>query len=239
MELTADQHQAAREYTDVHARLRKNRSEAKQAALMEELTAVVSQHKEATGVLASLKAQLASTQKDVRAVAARVADQEAHIQAETARLNAGTGLTSKDLVALDAEIEHAKTRLHATEEEELELLRAEEDCTSQIAATEEKLRAIAARGTQLQEQRATQATTLDAQARELNAQLATLLSRMGEFGTRVKQMASDGAGVAILRTGACGACGNALSGTALHALTNAGTLAVAQCEECEAYIIQG
>lgn len=238
MELTPEQHSATLEWIRVSAHLRKNRADAQQKELKEELTALVAQHKEQAGKIVKLTSHREAVQKQVRELNARSTDLEAEISGREQRMNDGTGLTSSDLVAIGKEIDTLKEKLQRTEDEHLAALQEEERVTSAVETATEEGHAIAARGKQLQEERARTATTLDAQAQELSSQLAGLAKNMGDFGTQVTQRAQDGPGAATLRAGSCGGCGAALSGTALDALANSGPYSVAECEACESYVIK-
>lgn len=238
MELTPEQHTATLEWIHVSTQLRKNRAGAQQKELKEELTALVAQHKEQAGKIAKLTAHRDAIQKQVRALNAQSTDLEAEISGREQRMNDGTGLTSSDLVAIGKEIDTLKEKLQRTEDEQLAALQEEERVTSAMETATEEGHAIAARGKHLQEERTRTAATLEAQAQELLSQLAGLANNMGDFGTQVTQRAQDGPGAATLRSGSCGGCGAALSGTALDALANSGPYSVAECEECDSYVIK-
>ena len=80
MELTAEQHTATLEWIRVSAQWRKNRADAQQKTLKEELTALVAQHKEQAGKIAKLTAHRDAIQKQVRALNAQSTDLEAEIR---------------------------------------------------------------------------------------------------------------------------------------------------------------
>lgn len=238
MELTAEQHTATLEWIRVSAQLRKNRADAQQKTLKEELTALVAQHKEQAGKIAKLTAHRDAIQKQVRALNAQSTDLEAEIREREDRMNDGTGLTSSDLVAIGKEVDGLKAKLQRTEDEHLAAMQDEERATSAIDTVTQEGHAIAARGKELQEKRTSTAAKLDAEAKELSSQLAGLASNMGDFGTQVTQRAQDGPGATTLRSGACGGCGAALSGTALDSLSNSGPYGVSECEECDSYVVK-
>lgn len=238
MELTAEQHTAILEWIRVSTQLRKNRADAQQKTLKEELSALVAQHKEQTGKIAQLNAHREAVEKQVRALSAQSTDLESEIREREDRMNDGTGLTSSDLVAIGTEIDGLKAKLQRTEDQHLAALQEEERLTSAIETATEEGHAIAARGKELQENRSRTAAKLDAEAKELSSQLSGLASNMGDFGAQVAQRAQDGPGAATLRAGSCGGCGAALSGTAIDGLSNSGPYAVAECEECESYVVK-
>lgn len=238
MELTAEQHTATLEWIRVSTQLRKNRADAQQKSLKEELTALVAQHKEQAGKIAKLTAHRDAIQKQVRALNAQSTDLEEEIREREDRMNDGTGLTSSDLVAIGKDVDGLKTKLQRTEDEHLAAMQDEERATSAIDAATQEGHAIAARGKELQEKRTNTAAKLDAEAKELSSQLAGLASNMGDFGAHVTQRAQDGPGVATLRSGSCGGCGAALSGTARDSLSNSGPYGVAECEECDSFVVK-
>lgn len=238
MELTQQQHTATLEWIKTSALLRKNRTAAQQKALKEELTTLVARHKEQAGKIAKLKAQREDIQKQLRALNAKSTDLAAEIQRSEERMNDGTGMTSHDLVAMGKEVDGLKERLAGVEDQHLAGLQQEESVTAELERATEEGHAIASQGKQLQEERAQTASRLDAEARELSAQLAGLRKQMGNFGDLVAQRADEGTGAAVLRGGACGGCGAALSGSALHELMNASPLSVTECEDCESFVIR-
>lgn len=238
MELTEEQHAATVEWIELSAKLRKNDSDAKQTVLRERLAAVIAQHKEHSAHLAGLKGQLTDLHNRAARDAQAIELLQDTIRKEQDRMNAGVGLTSKDLVALGREIDATKAKLRDMEDRQLRTMRDEEDCQSRIESMGEKLNQAATEGKALQEEAKTTAALLKAEANEFAGKLDAALRRMYNFGGEVLARAEVFAGVAVLRAGACGGCGTGLSGSALDALIHAGPYAVGECENCEAFLIK-
>ena len=240
MEISAEQHRAALDWIDLSSLLRKNRHQAQQTELVAELKELASEHQQRTAQREKLMQLLAGAEAELQQAEAAVETKSAAIAAEEAKLNAGTGLTSKDLLALQGDIEVARTKLDELEETQLEAMDKRDQLLAKKEALEARAREIAARGKELQEQRKATAAQLDAEAADLTAQLGETLQDIGpELGPKISAAVQRGsAGIAVIRAGACGACGNGLSGSVLNEIAQSSATAVFQCEDCEAFLIK-
>ncbi|WP_349827712.1 zinc ribbon domain-containing protein [Brevibacterium litoralis] len=239
MELDEAQQKALVAWLDDRAALRRNRTEAKQEDLLARLKATAEDHtartkalQAATAEKETLEERIAALQADIDARGKRIAEMET-------ALNAGTGLTSKDLVALQHDIESARAALSAQEDEELVAMDELETLDARIDTEKAELSEVAATGKALQQEKAATQQRLDAEAAEITQRLAADLAGLPEgFAADLRaREAAGGATAGLVKAGACGACGQEFSGVAKDALTHASPGTVLTCEECEAYLL--
>ncbi|MDR1117769.1 MAG: C4-type zinc ribbon domain-containing protein [Bifidobacteriaceae bacterium] len=182
---------------------------------------------------------------DVRRELTRVEDEIAKVEARDARdkerLDSGGGL-SRELVALQQELETLARRRGILEEDALDVMERLEEAQGKVAALDASLAALAVRRAELDgvlasatgeidQAAAAESAKRDALAHGLDAALMALYERL--------RARLGGVGAARLERGRCGGCGMQLSASDLAALRGLGADEVARCEECTRILVRG
>lgn len=234
MELSTQQHAAALDYASLSAQIRRNRTEAKQEERVARLQELAGEHKALAAKAKNLRGEIESHQKEARAAAAQAADGRSKAESMEAKLNAGVGLTSRDLVALQADIESVRTAVGQAEDRELQALDSAESAESQLQKLRSRAEAIAAEGKAEGQRRQEEAARLDGEHAQLVEQTTAKLAELPAEAASIIRSS----GIGVLAAGACGACGAALSGVQADAVRNAARTWAFQCEDCEGLIVQ-
>ncbi|GAA4283839.1 hypothetical protein GCM10022261_13700 [Brevibacterium daeguense] len=240
MQLTDLEHRALLDWIDLSTQLRRVTNAAKQAELVERLRALAGEHKANAARIADLESERAARVERAAGLERDVAARGQAIIELEAKLNAGVGLTSRDLLALQRDIDTARATRSSKEDEQLELLGEIEELDAELARLREAGTELAAEGRRLQTERAARSAELDAEAAQLHSQRA---AREGELpeSLRARVAAREAAGevgAAIVVQRSCGACGAELSGMAQSRLTSGGQGETVECEECEAVLVR-
>lgn len=240
MLLTDAEHRTLLDWIDVSAQLRKVTHAAKQAELVEQLRTLAAEHKATADQIAMLEEKRAERDGRASALEKDVAARTATIAKMEGRLNSGEGLTSRDLIALQGDIETARTTRGQVEDEQLRTLGDVEDIDAELEAARGKSAQIAARGRDLQTERKTRAAELDAAAADLATQRAQQEAALPDAVRQAVKAreAAGGAGAAVIVHGTCGACGAALSGMARDRIAGAEPGETTTCEDCETLLIR-
>jgi uncharacterized protein len=240
MHLSDAEHRALLDWIDLSTQLRKVTSAAKQAELVERLRTLAAEHKANGARIAELESersvkaeQAADLERDVAARGRAIIDLES-------KLNAGVGLTSRDLLALQRDIDSARASRATREDEQLELLGEVEELDAELSRLREAGVELAGEGRKLQAERAARAAELDAETAQLRSQRAT---REGELPAALRSRvsareAAGEVGAALVVQRSCGACGAELSGMAQSRLTSGEQGETVECEECEAVLVR-
>lgn len=234
MELTSDQHAAAIDCADLIVGLRRNRKAVEQEERTARLRELAREHKGLAAKAAEVRTRLEDAQKEARTASAEVADAQARAADMEARLNAGEGMTSRDLVALQGDIEKVKAAAERSEESELAALDRAEAAETELAELKKRASAVGKEGNALRAEREDEAHRLEAEKSELQAQLDQRIAQLPDEAASIVR--EDGVGV--LSGGACGACGAALSGVQADTVRNSQRTVAFTCEDCEALILQ-
>lgn len=239
MHLTDTAHRALLDWIDLSARLRKNAHAAQQTELLEQLRGLAGEHKANAERIAALEATRTAEAERAAALESDVAARSATIERMEARLASGEGLTSRDLVALQGDIASAKSARESVEEDQLTSLGTVEEQDAEIAGLRTEGAGIAARGRDLQLERKARAEELSAEAAELENERAGRAEELpDDLRQRVTAKESAGrVGAAVLTHGACGACGDELSGVARDAISGAEPGTVVECDSCETLLV--
>lgn len=239
MPLTDTEHRALLDWIDLSARLRKNVHAAKQTELLEQLRGLAAEHKANAERIAALEATRTAESERATALETDVAARGATIERMESRLASGEGLTSRDLVALQGDIETAKTARETVEEDQLTSLGTVEEQDAEIRDLRQEGAAIAARGKDLQAERKARAEELAAEAAELEAERAGTAEKLpADIRQRLSAKETAGQiGATVLAHGTCGACGDELSGVARDALSGSEPGTVVECDSCETLLV--
>lgn len=235
---TADPAAAA----ELIAHLRESRRETHRRAqteLVAELTALAARHRELAVRSGELTTALEDKHRQQRETAARTADQQSKISAMEARLNAGEGMTSRDLVALQGDIDSAKAALAKLEDAELELLESIEELQGDVAGLKQESAGIAAQGKEKQALRKRVEAEIATRLAELETAIAQDLAQMGPAADPVRaDLDASGPGLMPCDAGACGNCGDALAGADLAEFKALQPGTVFSCPDCEVPLLR-
>lgn len=233
-------HAALLDWIDLSTRLRRAASEAKQADLLERLRTVAGEHQANARRLEEIRAAREQKAADAARLEADVTARGTMIASQEAKLASGDGLTSRDLVTLQSEIETARHARSDVEDEQLAVLGELEALDEQIAAAQETGDRLAEQGRTLQTERAEVAGRLESEIAELTEQRSAVRKRLpAELAGRLERREAAGeVGAALVAHGSCGACGAELSGMARDRLAGAQAGETVDCDDCEAVLVR-
>lgn len=157
------------------------------------------------------------------------------------RMDQGLITNPKDLERMQGELESLQRRITALEDEELEVMARLEDAqqdldgfTSQVAAADERLAALAAARDEKLQALDAELQSLDAERRPaadgLPADLLALYDRLRE--------SKGGVGAALLRARQCGGCRLTLDAHEIAEIRTKPEDEVVRCEECQRILVR-
>ncbi|MFB9775109.1 zinc ribbon domain-containing protein [Brevibacterium otitidis] len=236
--LSTEEQQALSDWIDTAAQSRRTEHEAQQTELIARLRQLAGEHQATAAMRRELEATLEAYRRQAEEIDADVEARSNRVEQMRDALNSGEGLTSRDLLALQSDIDTAIAAKGERENDQLELMSEIDDLTERISTVTEDLNRIGATGKQLQQQRSERGAELSAAAEQLAAERKQIATRLPEaIGARLLQAFGAGqATAALVAAGACGACGSQLSGMILDRLSSPG--ATADCEECGALLLK-
>ncbi|SLM95984.1 zinc ribbon domain-containing protein [Brevibacterium yomogidense] len=236
--LSEEQAAALREWIAEGSHLRTLQHEAKQTERLEALRALAGEHGELQNERTRLAAVHAEQEKAARDAENSADDVRERVMRTETRLNDGTGLTSRDLMGLQDEIAGLRERIDLIEGEQVEALEAAEETASQLADTTAKAEEVAARGRELQAERASEDERLTGEIAEVEKIRASLLERIpADLHGRLRAEGSYPA-AAVVTAGSCGACGEQLSGMLGDTYRNLGPGGMLDCDGCGALLLK-
>lgn len=227
---------------DVDGQIRQARNRAAHLPEHEALATLSARHKELRAAHEAAGAQLAEVETRLAERVKRAEELRAQIVSGTAKLNAGEGLTSRDLVALQHELETLGGLLDAAESAELESMEEQEAASAAHEGLAREAADVAAEGKQTLAAR-------DAALAEINATIASLEgTRTGLAdaleATNARLLAAfndafeaGALGAAEVRGATCPSCGQTFGSVELTALRSADAETVLPCEECETLLV--
>ena len=184
--------------------------------------------------VSDLRREVAKAEDDVQAVRTRAAR-------DTERLNSGDGMVSKDLVALQSELDVLRKRISALEDVELDAMGRLEEAQAVVTAAEKELEATRASLAEAEQRR-------DAELEAIAAEIASLASQRvtAAMGIDADLMAlyeklrerNGGVGAAPLEAGACQGCHMNLNSADLAAAEAASSDTILRCEECGRILVR-
>lgn len=203
---------------------------------------------EATGRLQAVSDDVVRVETGLSDILREVERAEADVQQvrdraarDRARLDAGTGMTSKDLTSLQHELESLARRQADLEEIEIEVMERQEAAEGRLAELSTQRDAARAEVDRLTTER-------DAALAELEAERVEVLRPRGELAggiddallalyDRIREH-SGGLAAAELKHGRCGGCRLELNPVDLAAIDKAASDEVVRCEECGRILVR-
>lgn len=237
-QLTAEQTTALRDWIEEGAQVRALHHEAKQTERLEELRSLAQQHGETK---AALEDQTATQQQ--HAAAARAAENRAddlreRVTRTETKLNDGTGLVSRDLLALQDEIAGLRATIEEVELEEMEELEAADAADARVAETRAQAEQIAERGRLLQQERASEGERIAGELAAHEQTRTELLERIPASLHGRLRTEGDYPPAAVVTAGACGACGAQLSGVIADTYRNLEVGGLLDCDSCGTLLLK-
>jgi hypothetical protein len=157
-----------------------------------------------------------------------------------ARLDSGQG-TSKELQALQHELQSLARRQSELEDVEIEVMERAETLAAEVSQLEARRAEVAARLESLQGEWQAAVRELDAEATKVGAPRADIVAGVGEdlVGLYEKIRASSGGiGAAELRQRRCGGCRLELNNVDIDRIRKAADDEILRCEECRRIMIR-
>ncbi|QIN28507.1 zinc ribbon domain-containing protein [Brevibacterium luteolum] len=237
--LSADEQQALSAWIETAAASRRTEHEAKQTDLIARLRQLAGEHQATAAMLKELEAAQAGYRKQAAEIDVDVEARSTRIEQMRDALNSGEGLTSRDLVALQSDIDTAIAAKGERENDQLEVMGEIDDLTERISTVTEDLNQIAAIGKQLQAERAERAAELQSRSEELAAKRQQIATQLPDpISSRLMQAFAAGQPTAAhVSAGSCGSCGSQISAMTLDRLGASGSGATADCDECGALLL--
>lgn len=180
-----------------------------------------------------IRREVTKAEDDVQAVRAR-ADRD------NARMNAGQG-TSKDLQALQSELEVLTRRQSALEDVEIEAMQRLEDAENALAAAAKQHDAILAQIAELSVERDAAFAGIDAELGAIVAERASAAAGIDGGLISLYERLRDqqgGVGAASLLRGQCQGCHMSLNAGDLAAIDAAPADQIVRCEECGRILVR-
>lgn len=218
--------------TQLARQLRQLPQDAQLAELDAADAATTRERAEAQGALDDVRTELRRIESDVELVNTRIArDSERELATSS----------TKDIAALEAELESLRRRLADLEDAELVVMQQVEDAEAAVtlidgrAAERRDARAV------LEAERASASAAIEAEqadvAADRRAIAATLAPELLALYEK-KRERGGGIGAGLLRQKTCGACGVALNGNDLESVRKLAADALAFCPECDAILVR-
>nr|WP_246297737.1 C4-type zinc ribbon domain-containing protein [Janibacter cremeus] len=184
--------------------------------------------------LSDIRREVARAEADVQQVRDRAArDQQ--------RLETGAGMTSRDLTALQSEIESLARRQGDLEEVEIEAMERQEAAEERVASGSEKQAEMQAEVERLTRERDEALAELDAEKEQVAAPRAELVASIDDalitLYDRIREK-SGGLAAAELKHGRCGGCQLELNPVDLASIEKAPVDEVVRCEECDRILVR-
>lgn len=184
--------------------------------------------------LGDIRREVARAEADVQQVRDRAArDQQ--------RLDTGAGMTSRDLTALQSEIESLARRQGDLEEVEIEAMERQEAAEERVSSGTAKQAELQAEVDRLTRERDDALAELDAEEKQLTAPRAELVASIDDalisLYDRIRDK-SGGLAAAELKHGRCGGCRLELNPVDLAAIEKAPVDEVVRCEECDRILVR-
>ena len=205
-----------------------------------ELTALNTERIAAGERIVATQARIGDAQANLERLDADLETARTRLARDRQRLDDGVVSEAKQIAGLEAEITHLTGRISALEDDSLEAMQAVED-------DEVALAALMRRKTEIEDAMRALIASRDADAREADAEVATLAD---ERASLVAQVPADlmavytkvasrlGTGAAELEHGRCTGCGLMLDAVALRAATESVPETVIRCEECGRLLVR-
>ncbi|WEV79331.1 C4-type zinc ribbon domain-containing protein [Janibacter cremeus] len=184
--------------------------------------------------LGDIRREVARAEADVQQVRDRAArDQQ--------RLDTGAGMTSRDLTALQSEIESLARRQGDLEEVEIEAMERQEAAEERVSSGTAKQAELQAEVDRLTRERDDALAELDAEERQVTAPRSELVASIDDalisLYDRIRDK-SGGLAAAELKHGRCGGCRLELNPVDLAAIEKAPVDEVVRCEECDRILVR-
>lgn len=179
-----------------------------------------------------IQREVARAEADVQLVRDRAAR-------DRARLDSGVG-TSKDLTALQHELESLARRQSALEDIELEVMERAENAEGDVRRLSADRDGLVTRVEEIKARRDAAQAELDAETEKVAAPREAIVDEVGEdlVALYEKIRATSGTGAAPLRQRRCGGCQLELNNVDLSRIRNAGADEVLRCEECRRILVR-
>ncbi|RBP64776.1 putative nucleic acid-binding Zn-ribbon protein [Brevibacterium sanguinis] len=240
MLITADQRESLEALIDLSARRRGLRHEHDNPKDGPALAELVAKHKAVTAERTAAAETVERLRTDIAELSAAIDKQTGLSGKKTAELNAGTGLTSRDLVTLQHEIAGHGDRVAELEEAELGLMEELETAESELLEIETRLAEVTAAGRTTQASIKERTAAIAAELTEVEEEERRLKSQLpGDLVRRFEHnVAQGGPGAAILGGPHCQACGQEISGMIWTTMLGGDVNETYECEECEAVLLR-
>lgn len=237
-QLTPEQTIALRDWIGEGAHVRALHHEAKQTERLEELRSLAQQHGKAKAALEEHTATQQQHAAAARAAENRADDLRERVTRTETKLNDGTGLVSRDLLALQDEIAGLKATIDEVELEEMEELEAADAAQARVDETRAQAEQIAERGRLLQQERGREGERIAGELAAHEQTRAELLERIPATLHARLRTEGDYPSAAVVTAGACGACGTQLSGVVADTYRNLDVGGVLDCDSCGTLLLK-
>lgn len=184
--------------------------------------------------VSDLRREVAKAEDDVQSVRARK-------ERDDKRLASGEGATSKDLQALQSELEVLTNRQSALEDVEIEVMERLEEAEKAQSDASSQHEAITAQLAELTTQREREEAEIDAEIATVEAERAAAVEGIDAalLALYEKQRAQHGIGAAALEGSTCGGCHMDLNPVDVGRMKAAPADEVVRCEECGCILVRG
>ncbi|GAA2105748.1 MULTISPECIES: zinc ribbon domain-containing protein [Brevibacterium] len=238
LRLDEGQAQALLEWIDLAAARRTRAHEARQTQRLARLRELAAEHGRLRQEADALAARQTEHERQAAECEAEADALRARISRTEEKLNAGVGLTSRDLLGLQEEIAGHRRRVSEIETRQVEELEAGETAAEALAGVRAQADQVASTGRDLQAERTAEAERLSGEIAELDARLTAAVAQLPQ--SLAPRLSADGEypAAATVSGGACTACGAQLSGASADRYRNAAPGTCLECEDCGAVLLR-
>lgn len=196
--------------------------------------------------LEEARVEAATAVTDVRREVTKAKDDVVTVRARAERDNqrmlSGAGMGSKDLQALQGELEVLAKRQSDLEDIELDAMQRLEDAEAEAGRVASQMDAVAAKVAEITARLDDEAKTIEAEIVSLSAGRANAVAGLDEglmnLYERLRQQ-QGGTGAAALKHGACQGCHMSLNPADLAHIEAAPADDIVRCEECGRILVRG
>ena len=206
----------------------------RKAELEAQLTRARNQHVAAGVILGDLQRDQARSDADVEVVRQRISKDEQ-------LLDSGSINDSKQLSALQHELESLARRRTELEDVELEIMERVEGAEAAVSVLAGQVEVLAGELEQVSNSLQELTTTLNADITEVERERAALAEDLpADFMSLYEKIrgSHSGVGAALLHRGQCGGCRLTIPPQEMQAIKGASADAVVQCEECRSILVR-
>ncbi|MFC5369976.1 zinc ribbon domain-containing protein [Arcanobacterium bovis] len=186
------------EVARLDAQLAKIRSQMRNHHLRAEISAVEAKLLELNNDAQRKRSELSKTEDDAAVAQERLASLEEKVRAKDERLNAGVGMDSRELLALQAEIETGRAQISELEDTQFDLLETSELLEKQLAHIDSDINECAKNKADLESELAQDLAELESESTRISEQRLEIFTPLASALQEAYERARTSGGIAVI-----------------------------------------